>query len=66
MFYGSIQFFIHSYLGAVLEFLFVIELDKKLYKILHTLSLVTFKNAGDTPWKSSIYTIVLLLAVPQY
>ncbi|BAL21282.1 hypothetical protein bcgnr5369_63600 [Bacillus cereus] len=38
MFYGSIQFFIHSYLGAVLGFSFVTELLEKLYKIMHTLS----------------------------
>ncbi|OBZ61709.1 hypothetical protein ABH62_16695, partial [Bacillus cereus] len=38
LFYGSIQFFIHSYLGAVLGFSFVTELLEKLYKIMHTLS----------------------------
>ncbi|PEK51814.1 hypothetical protein COF80_01850 [Bacillus toyonensis] len=43
MFYGSIHFFIHSYLGAVLGFSFVTVLAKKLYKILHTLSVVFSK-----------------------
>ncbi len=37
-FYGSMHFFIHSYPGAVLGFLFVIGLAEKLYKISHTLS----------------------------
>ncbi|PFD35101.1 hypothetical protein CN285_24275 [Bacillus cereus] len=36
-FYDSIHFFIHSYPGAVLGFLFVTELAKKLYKILRAL-----------------------------
>lgn len=34
------HFFIHSYPGTVLGFLFVTRLAEKLYKILHTLSLV--------------------------
>ncbi|PWE73613.1 hypothetical protein B1R38_08745 [Bacillus cereus] len=38
MFYQSMQFFIHSYSGAVLGFLSVIGLTKKLYKISHILS----------------------------
>ncbi|PDY21176.1 hypothetical protein COJ87_18380 [Bacillus cereus] len=38
MCYQSMQFFIHSYSGAVLGFLSVIGLTKKLYKISHTLS----------------------------
>ncbi|MEX0135146.1 hypothetical protein MRBLBA71_001721 [Bacillus nitratireducens] len=38
MFYESMHFFIHSYPGAVLGFLFVTGLAEKLYKILHALS----------------------------
>lgn len=34
------HFFIHSYPDAILGFLFFIELAEKLYKILHTLSVV--------------------------
>ncbi|MFE5131941.1 hypothetical protein, partial [Bacillus mobilis] len=45
--------FIYSYLGAVLGFSFVIELAKKLYKILHTFSVVFFRNAGGSPSPSS-------------
>ncbi|PFZ91256.1 hypothetical protein COL78_26360, partial [Bacillus wiedmannii] len=39
LFYRSIQFFIHSYFGAVLGFSFVTGLAEKLYKILHALVL---------------------------
>ncbi|OOR17152.1 hypothetical protein BGP34_28470 [Bacillus mycoides] len=46
MFYGSMHFFIHSYPGAVLGFLFVTGLAEKLYKTLHALSMVFFRNAG--------------------
>ncbi|OJE34988.1 hypothetical protein BAQ49_03850 [Bacillus proteolyticus] len=49
MFYGSMRFFIHSYPGAVLEFLFVIRLAEKLYKILHALNVGFFQNAGGNP-----------------
>ncbi|QEQ20767.1 hypothetical protein F0362_29805 (plasmid) [Bacillus sp. BS98] len=41
-------FFIHSYPGAVLGFLFITGLSEKLYKILHTLSMVFFRNAVET------------------
>ncbi len=41
-------FFIHSYPEKVLEFSFVTELAEKLHKILHTLSVGFFRNAGDT------------------
>ncbi|PES39824.1 hypothetical protein CN493_04255 [Bacillus thuringiensis] len=51
MFYQSIQFLIHSYYSTVLGFLFVTVLAKKLYKILHTLSVFFFKNAAGTPSK---------------
>ncbi|WP_255257991.1 hypothetical protein, partial [Bacillus cereus] len=40
LFYGSMHFLIHFYPAAVLGFLSVIELTKKLYKILYTLSVV--------------------------
>ncbi|PGS99253.1 hypothetical protein COD09_18240 [Bacillus cereus] len=40
------HFFIHSYPGAVLGFLFVTGLPEKSYKILHALSVVFFRNAG--------------------
>ncbi|PHC77263.1 hypothetical protein COF63_29485, partial [Bacillus pseudomycoides] len=42
-------FFIHSYPGVVLGFSFVTGLAEKLYKILHVLSVVVFRNAGGTP-----------------
>ncbi|PEC07382.1 hypothetical protein CN540_24130 [Bacillus toyonensis] len=41
-------FFIHSYPGAVLGFLFITELSAKLYEILHALSMVFFRNAVET------------------
>ncbi|OSX86905.1 hypothetical protein S3E15_05332 [Bacillus mycoides] len=47
------HFFIPSYSGAVLGFSFVTGLAKKLYKILYTLSVVIFQNAGGTPYPSS-------------
>ncbi|PFJ74240.1 hypothetical protein COI95_22850 [Bacillus cereus] len=40
MFYGSMHFFIHSYPGTVLGFLFVTGSAKKLYKILSVLIVV--------------------------
>lgn len=42
-FYGPI----HSYPNAFLRFLFVTGLAKKLYKILHTLSVGFFQNTGS-------------------
>ncbi|WP_309443604.1 hypothetical protein, partial [Bacillus nitratireducens] len=53
LFYESMYFFIHSYPGAVLGFLFVIGLAKKLYKILHALSVGFFQKSGGTPSPSS-------------
>ncbi|PEM45095.1 hypothetical protein CN636_10585 [Bacillus toyonensis] len=47
IFYKAIHLFIHSYYGAVLGFSFVTVLAKKLYKILHTLSLFFLWNAFD-------------------
>ncbi|PGU94640.1 hypothetical protein COD71_08450 [Bacillus cereus] len=48
IFYKAIHLFIHSYYGAVLGFSFVTVLAKKLYKILHTLSVVFLRNAEGT------------------
>ncbi|MDR4357595.1 hypothetical protein FOR97_26675 [Bacillus anthracis] len=53
LFYGAINFFIHSYSSAVLGFLFVTGFAEKLYKILYTLSLGVFRNAGSTPCPST-------------
>ncbi|OMH32602.1 hypothetical protein BUM91_12380 [Bacillus thuringiensis] len=44
----SIHFFIHFYPGALLRFSFVTGLAEKLYKILHTLS-VLFFEALESP-----------------
>ncbi|OTW39673.1 hypothetical protein BK718_17105 [Bacillus thuringiensis serovar andalousiensis] len=55
MFYKAIHLFIHSYYGAVLGFSFVTGLAEKLYKILYTLSVVFFRNAGDTPIHISLF-----------
>jgi len=43
------HFSIHYYPDKVLGSSFVRELVEKLYNILHTLSVVIFQNAGDTP-----------------
>ena len=48
LFYGSMHFFIHSYPNAVLVLLFVTGLAKKLYKILHTIS-VFFQKYWHPP-----------------
>jgi len=53
IFYKVIHLFIHSYYGVVLGFSFITGLAEKLYKILYTLSVVIFQNAGDTPSLSS-------------
>ncbi|WP_217993843.1 hypothetical protein, partial [Bacillus pseudomycoides] len=45
-FYDSMHFLYIPILAWVLGFLFVIGLAKKLYKILHTLSVVFFQNTG--------------------
>ncbi|PGS99279.1 hypothetical protein COD09_18395 [Bacillus cereus] len=37
--------------------MFVTVLAKKLYKILHTLSVVFFRNAGDTPNNTCISAV---------
>lgn len=53
-FYGPMHFFIHSYYGAVLGFSLVAGLVKKLYIILHTLSVGFFRNAGGNPMNTSL------------
>ncbi|PGL84122.1 hypothetical protein CN926_08910, partial [Bacillus thuringiensis] len=41
-FYGAMHFFIQSYYIAFLGFSFVTGLPEKLYKIMHTLSVLSF------------------------
>ncbi|TBX39649.1 hypothetical protein E0M35_26830 [Bacillus thuringiensis] len=50
MFYLPIQFFIHPYFSAILSFLFVTELVKKLYKIVHNFNGKDFQNTGGILW----------------
>ncbi|PGA16591.1 hypothetical protein COL79_18715, partial [Bacillus pseudomycoides] len=42
-------------LAWVSGFTFITELVKKLYKISHALSVIFFRNAGDTPLRNSAF-----------
>ncbi|PEO77676.1 hypothetical protein CN571_29810 [Bacillus pseudomycoides] len=59
MFYGSMLFFIHSYPDVVLRFSFVTGLAKKLYKILHALSVVFSEMLAIPPSSIPFYWLIL-------
>ncbi|OTX37155.1 hypothetical protein BK720_04680 [Bacillus thuringiensis serovar brasilensis] len=63
-FYNPMYLFIHSYPDVDLEFLFVTELAKKLYKILHTFNVFFQNTTISLDFKPSHCFIHCILVYP--